>query len=343
MQKSSFFNSISGDRKYKAEDWAQYFASLIGNGVFPQPSTGLQVVAGESMDVTVHAGNAWINGYFYANTADLTLSLSVADGVLSRIDRIVVRWDLSARSITAAVKAGDPESSPTPPALDRDADVYEICLADVLIPAGATGVSQANITDQRLNTAVCGVVAALVDQIDTTAFNSQLQAWFGEFTAQSESDFDAWQDQEKADFEAWYATVQEILDDNVATSLYNMITTHTSDTDNPHQVTYLQTGAAAAEHTHEAMAKLYSYTATLLSTGWTGEASPYSQTVTVTGMLATDKPIVDIVQTGTETTDKPMREAWTNITRITTAAGSITAYADSKPGVNLPIQMEVLR
>ena len=63
MQKSSFFNSVSGDRKYKAEDWAQYFASLIGNGVFPQPSTGLQVVAGESMDVTVHAGNAWINGY----------------------------------------------------------------------------------------------------------------------------------------------------------------------------------------------------------------------------------------------------------------------------------------
>ena len=91
------------------------------------------------------------------------------------------------------------------------------------------------------------------------------------------------------------------------------------------------------------MAKLYSYTATLLSTGWTGEAAPYSQTVTVTGMLATDRPIVDITQTGTETTDKPMREAWMTITRITTAAGSITAYADSKPGVDLPLQMEVLR
>ena len=49
MEKSSFFNSVSGDRKYKAEDWASYFASFIGNGVFPVPSTGLQVVAGNGM------------------------------------------------------------------------------------------------------------------------------------------------------------------------------------------------------------------------------------------------------------------------------------------------------
>lgn len=116
---------------------------------------------------------------------------------------------------------------------------------------------------------------------------------------------------------------------------------HASDGADP--ITPASIGAAAAGHTHEAMAKLYSYTATLLSTGWTGEAAPYSQTVTVTGMLATDRPIVDITQTGTETTDKPMREAWMTITRITTAAGSITAYADSKPGVDLPLQMEVLR
>ena len=41
-EKSSFFNSVSGDRKYKAEDWASYFGALIGNGVFPNPATNLQ-------------------------------------------------------------------------------------------------------------------------------------------------------------------------------------------------------------------------------------------------------------------------------------------------------------
>ena len=28
MEKSSFFNSVSHDRTYKAEDWAEYFASF---------------------------------------------------------------------------------------------------------------------------------------------------------------------------------------------------------------------------------------------------------------------------------------------------------------------------
>ena len=82
MEKSSFFNSVSHDRTYKAEDWAEYFASFIGNGIFPVPSTGLQVVAGSGMNVTVRAGKAWINGYFYQNTGDLTVQLATADGQL---------------------------------------------------------------------------------------------------------------------------------------------------------------------------------------------------------------------------------------------------------------------
>ena len=62
MEKSSFFNSVSHDRTYKAEDWAEYFASFIGNGVFPVPSTGLQVVANDGMKLNVKTGKAWING-----------------------------------------------------------------------------------------------------------------------------------------------------------------------------------------------------------------------------------------------------------------------------------------
>lgn len=34
MEKSSFFNSVSHDRTYKAEDWAEYFASFIGKKIF---------------------------------------------------------------------------------------------------------------------------------------------------------------------------------------------------------------------------------------------------------------------------------------------------------------------
>lgn len=91
MEKSSFFNSVSHDRTYKAEDWAEYFASFIGNGVFPVPSTGLQVVANDGMKLNVKTGKAWINGYFYFNTGDLAVELDTADGQLNRIDRLVNR------------------------------------------------------------------------------------------------------------------------------------------------------------------------------------------------------------------------------------------------------------
>ena len=112
MEKSSFFNSVSGDRVYRAEEWAEYFASFIGNGVFPVPSTSLQVVAGSGMAVAVKTGKAWINGYFYYNTSDLPVTLATADGVLNRIDRIVVRWDLTERKISVAVKSSAPACTP---------------------------------------------------------------------------------------------------------------------------------------------------------------------------------------------------------------------------------------
>lgn len=85
------------------------------------------------------------------------------------------------------------------------------------------------------------------------------------------------------------------------------------------------------------------YTLTLPSTGWTGDAAPYAQEVTVTGITAADTPLVDIVQTGTEATDEPMREAWGVVTRIVTGAGKITAYASEKPTVNIPIQLKVVK
>ena len=112
---------------------------------------------------------------------------------------------------------------------------------------------------------------------------------------------------------------------------------------------------AAAQHSHaiSAIAGLQTaldgkataalYTLTLPSTGWTGDAVPYAQEVTVTGITAADTPLVDIVQTGTEATDEPMREAWGVVTRIVAGAGKITAYASEKPTVNVPIQLKVVK
>lgn len=248
MEKSSFFNSISGDRRYKAEEWAEYFASFIANGVFPNPSTGLQVLASNSMIITVNTGKAWINGYFYFNTSNLTITLDNADGVLNRIDRIVVRWDLQDRVISVKVKKGTYSATPSAAAIQRDADAYELVLADVYVGAGAVSVSQANITDQRLNSTLCGLVVGTVGELDTTAFSAQLQGWFelyqemsaeqynnlksymNSLQIQSDADyialqewFSAFQTSATAEFQSWFQTLQDTLDENTAAHLYNQI------------------------------------------------------------------------------------------------------------------------
>lgn len=247
MEKSSFFNSVSHDRTYKAEDWAEYFASFIGNGVFPVPSTGLQVVANDGMKLNVKTGKAWINGYFYFNTGDLAVELDTADGQLNRIDRVVVRWDLTNRVMSVKVKSSSFSASPTAPALQRDADIYELALADIYVGAGVTAITQSKITDQRLNTSLCGVVAAVVQQIDTAAFNAQLQAWFAEYQSLSAAEYNTlvsymnslklqgntqyeafeqhmadFETQAAADFNAWFNGLQNVLDDNAATNLLNI-------------------------------------------------------------------------------------------------------------------------
>ena len=122
-QRSGFFNAkqSSGnyDRVYLASDFADYFASFIGNGVFAKHSEQLQVMPQESpaMSVQVLAGQAWINGYWYENTMPLTLDIDVADGTLDRIDAVVVRFNLMTRDVTIAVKKGTSSIDATAPAL----------------------------------------------------------------------------------------------------------------------------------------------------------------------------------------------------------------------------------
>ena len=75
------FNSIDHDRVYKAEDWAWYFSTFIGNGVFPKPTNGLMVMANGAMNVAVKAGFGFINGYAFRNQDDHVITISIGDGI----------------------------------------------------------------------------------------------------------------------------------------------------------------------------------------------------------------------------------------------------------------------
>jgi hypothetical protein len=165
LEKSGFFNSSSGDRLYDATDFAAYFGSLVSNGIFYANTTNLQVTPATGMTVSIAVGSAWINGYRYENTEAMNKTLTNANGSYPRIDRLVIRWSLLERSITAVVLTGTAAASPTAPTLTRNAEVFELCLADVLVPQAATSITTGNITDTRLNSSLCGTVNSLVTAV----------------------------------------------------------------------------------------------------------------------------------------------------------------------------------
>lgn len=236
MESSGFFDATlvdeTYDRVYAAAQFANYFACFIGNGVFLGQEQGLQVTTATpaALSVNLLPGRAWINGYWYATDSVLPLELELSDAINPRIDSVILRYDISARTIAAMVLTGTPSASPVPPALIRNADYYDLRLAEVRVNAGAITISPSMVTDTRPNSEVCGWVSGLIDQVDTTALFNQFQAalnnfitneaaTFAEWSANQRASYEAWAAEEQAEFDAWFASVQDILDEDVAGNL----------------------------------------------------------------------------------------------------------------------------
>lgn len=180
-----FFNSVNGDRLYNADDISNYFLKLISNGVFATPSNAMQVQESSRMNVSVSAGWGFINCKWLNNDSAYNLTLDAADIALNRIDRVVMRLnaDRTLRNMELAIVKGTPAATPAPPTLTRVAGgVWELSLAQIYIAANVTEITQANITDERPNTNLCGFVTGLIDQIDTTnlfaQYDSAFNTWF---------------------------------------------------------------------------------------------------------------------------------------------------------------------
>lgn len=192
-EKSGFFDSTATDvRAYPVREFALYFSRFIGNGVF-KGGTALKVEAsGLDSNVTINVGYGWINGYLY-RVYDAPQSIAIQSAsTQDRIDRIILRLDTSTpvRAIKAMVLQGAPSASPSAPVLTRSGDIYDLSLAQVLVKANSSIVLPQNITDERLNTEVCGIVTGLVEQADTTLIFNQFQEWYNTKTIEFQKEWD---------------------------------------------------------------------------------------------------------------------------------------------------------
>lgn len=155
---------------FDAADVAAYLAGLI-SGVF-SGDEDFPVTAAGGLKVTVGAGRGWVHpsrftGYSITKREADTLTMPLADPSLPRIDRIVMRYDAGARAASLHVLQGTASSAPTAPAISRTELIYDLCLAEITRPAGSTSITTGQITDTRLDEALCGIVRDGVTGIPT--------------------------------------------------------------------------------------------------------------------------------------------------------------------------------
>lgn len=202
---SGFFDSVDGDRTYDAEQMSNYFDGLVSNGVYESIGDRFLVTAGTGMAVNVGSGRAIINSRWVKNDGDVSLPIDPADSQGNRIDAVVLRLSIGSRAIELAIKKGTAVSGyPSIPEITRNADIYELYLASVLVPKSASQPS--TITDLRSST-YCGWVTGIVQQVDTSDLFLQWQTAFEEQFAA----FDQYMQQKEAAFNAWFETLTREL------------------------------------------------------------------------------------------------------------------------------------
>lgn len=165
---------------YDADDASGYLSTRL-SGVY-SADEDFAVTANGDLTVTVSAGQAWVRPARFRGRSIImeqpeTVTLTAADAVRSRIDRLVLRYDAAARKTRLQVLEGTPDSaSPTAPEITRTALVYDLCLADIRRPAGSTVITAADITDTRADEDVCGVMRDGVTGIPTAQLQAQALA-----------------------------------------------------------------------------------------------------------------------------------------------------------------------
>lgn len=203
-----FFNSVNDDRLYNAETFNTYFEGLISqNGVYENVGDSLAVAAGTGLNVTVATGKAIVNSHWVKLSAVETLEIATAHNLFSRYDMVSLRWNSTTRDVTLQVTTGTPASTPVRPTPVTSDTAYEIVLAYVLVPANATQITTGNIYDQRPNTAVCGYITGLIEQVDITDLFEQYEARFAALEDQLEN----WQETSRDTFDAWYYQLTQNL------------------------------------------------------------------------------------------------------------------------------------
>lgn len=171
--------------EYVGAEYAMRWLHGRTSGVFAANNNAAVAAVQNAMAVTVSDGIGWIsdsdaNGVVWWNDteknngAKMQLTIDAADGVLNRIDRVIVEWKTTDYADLPEIKIlkGTPASAAAAPLLTNNTTQRQLSLAQILVAAGTTSITASMITDERQNPDVCGLVTDTLS-IDTSVINAQ--------------------------------------------------------------------------------------------------------------------------------------------------------------------------
>lgn len=155
---------MEDDRLYEAKVFRKYFAKFLSNGVYyghykDLGENSMKVILDSGLTIKVKKGCGNINGADFELEEDTLFVLGrPASG--ERKDRVVVRVDdtLAIRETQLYIKEG---TGTIPATLQRDENIYEICIAEVTIKS-TSNLTETDIIDTRLDKELCGIVNSLI-------------------------------------------------------------------------------------------------------------------------------------------------------------------------------------
>lgn len=157
-------NQMEPDRLYEAEIFRKYFAKFLSNGVYfghykSYGENSMKVTADGGLNIKIAKGAGIIEGADYENEEErvFTLERPISG---ERIDRVIIRFDktLAERNTYLQIKEG---TGTTPAVLQRDNNIYEICLAEIKVKS-TTNITESDVIDKRMDKDLCGIVNSLI-------------------------------------------------------------------------------------------------------------------------------------------------------------------------------------
>ena len=246
------------DRAVTSEVLRQIYKRYFTNGVFGiSDSTCFQVsVATGGAGVSIAPGACQIQGATGYEENAVTLEITPNSSNLPRVDTVVARLNDNSdyRSIYFDILEGTPAATPAAPALTQSDSVWELGLCNISRPANSSVITNSNITDTRADSSRCGYVTA-IQQLDTASLYQQFRAYIQEVqdaldaadatynetaqnyltTLETTGDaqladitqaFNAYAAVTEEEFNNWFASIRDILDEDVAGHLQNEIDEH---------------------------------------------------------------------------------------------------------------------